>query len=208
MHQDHLRRLAGAVLFVCGVLIGMAARAAQPADLSHLQLKADEGVLVVSVDTDLPLKSMRFRRPDQAVGEQVAEQAPVGRSVRFLVLPAGQYRWAEVDLGGAHSIPLDRPASSHYEFTVAAGKVNYPGDFVVRAEGGAGADQAAASVSNGASLADVGYSLSLVDRYAMLLDALAPAQRDALGRLGLVYVGPGGDDFPFYEHAVTRGHTP
>ncbi|HEX7965500.1 MAG TPA: hypothetical protein VF651_07260 [Gammaproteobacteria bacterium] len=196
-------------MLACGMLFGVAARAAQPADLSHLQLQAAQGVLVVSVDTDMPLKSLRFRRLDQAADEQqVAEQAVAGRSVQFLVLPAGHYRWTEVDLGGANSIPLDRSASPRYEFTVQAGKVSYPGDFVVRAEGGRSADQAAASVTNGASLADVGYSLSLVDRYAMLLDALAPAQRDALGRLGLVYVGPGGDDFPFYEHAVTRGHTP
>lgn len=144
------------------------------------------GVLAIVINSDTWFEDLRLTRPHDAFAAIAASNVTKGRSVRFVELPAGEYEWARIDLntgGYMHEwIPLDAKKQDRYRFTVKAGVINYPGDFVV------GSD----------SRYWGRYYIQLIDRSAMFLTDLTPDQKRMLDKSNWSYTGPGLDDFPGY----------
>ena len=149
----------------------------------HGNVAAGNGILAVSVDTSTGFDFLRITRPDDTFAAIIARHIQSGRSLRFVEVPAGEYRWARVDIVDVrylHTyVELDRDKERRYTFTVKPGVINYPGDFVVE---------------NDLDNLDR-YHMQLVDRSALLLKAMTADQLQMAGRVGLQYVGPGSDDF-------------
>lgn len=192
-----------------GMFLPSTVIAGQDADLHNARLKPNEGFLVVSVDTGVPFRSLRLRRPDEIFGDLVAQNQPVGRNVRMIVMPAGHYQWINVNLGTASwqrtYIWINTKQEEQYGFTLMAGKVNYPGDFVIQPIVSSGLYKTLMDVPNAFVFFRGRYYIYLIDRFAMLYDELSPVQEQILKKYGLVYVGPGTDPFPgFYSYLL--GH--
>lgn len=90
-----------------------------------------EGWLVVIVDNSASISSIRLDGPG-LLGDDVVKNLGSGRNLRVVRAKAGNYRWSMLTrVDGYLKIPRD----AQFEFTVAAGKLNYPGDFVAEAGG-------------------------------------------------------------------------
>jgi hypothetical protein len=168
-------------------------------------LAPGDGVLVVAVDTMVPFNDLRLTRPNDTFAAIAARDLPKGRSVRFIEVPAGDYQWAKVDLSSYgyenYYVALDRNDKQRFTFTVKAGIINYPGDFVLMV------DPNKLVWSQSFLYTAVGrYYIQLIDRNAMLLDDLTPDQASMIERLGLVYTGPGTDDFQRYYNSLLASH--
>ena len=167
-------------------------------------LAPGDGVLVVAVDTMVPFSDLRLIRTNDTFSAIAARTLPKGRSVRFIEVPAGDYEWAKVDLNTygdqQYYLPLDRNKKQRYTFTVKPGVINYPGDFVLMVD-----DSQVVwgdAYFYGYYGAIDSYYIRLIDRNAMLMDDLTPDQAMMVEHLGLVYTGPGTDDFETYYKAL------
>lgn len=132
---DHeLRRAAVALLLVCVSL----ACAPALARLHHVkpgkvpELEAGEGLLVVGVDTNMPISRVRVRKDDAVFGAGDMKDLPEGRSLRLYALPAGRYEWAQLKPFSYFTYDLRK--EPEFEFVVEAGKINYAGDLQFRAK--------------------------------------------------------------------------
>lgn len=107
-----------------------------------LEMAAGEGILIVQIDTDLPLASVDLR------SGRVATNLPSGQHLWLVRAKAGSDEWArfKVDVGGGstQSVSVGRADvrfDDEFEFDVEAGKVNYPGELIVRSAGWSGNTQ-------------------------------------------------------------------
>lgn len=116
-------------------------------------LADDEGYLVVAVDTDAFLVRLHLKRLDTMFGNERLNDINVGRSVRVLRLPAGEYRWSRIDAAptlrvgqitnvaaalsmfGRQRFNIDKLDASA-AFRVVPGKLNYAGDLHLRFRAG------------------------------------------------------------------------
>lgn len=200
MHKGIISTLSVAALFLSGCV-------ASVHDVKNYSgtLAPGDGVLIVAVDTMVPFSDLRLTRPKDTFAAIAASDLPRGRSVRFIELPAGNYQWAKVDLNSSgyaqYYVPLDRNKKQRYAFTVKPGVINYPGDFVLMV------DPNRLIWNQSYLYTAVGkYYIQLIDRNAMLLDDLTPDQASMIERLGLVYTGPGTDDFQSYYKSLLASH--
>lgn len=189
--------LAMAAVFL---LTGCVASVSAVKDYSG-KLAPGDGVLVVAVDTMLPFSDLRLIRPNDTFAAIAASNLQTGRSVRFIEVPAGEYQWAKIDLndnGYVHYyVALDQNKKERYTFTVKPGVINYPGDFVVTID-----ENRKVWVKAYLYQAINRYYIHQIDRTAMLLEDLSPDQATMVQRLGLVYTGPGNDDFLAYYNSL------
>lgn len=98
-----------------------------------LALKPNQGILVVHVDSDFPIRRLRFN-----AGVVAARDLSRGEYVALVVVPAGSYRWTtiEVPVGSTESYYRFRMRrDSDWRFKVEAGRINYPGQVIVRGSG-------------------------------------------------------------------------
>ncbi len=114
------------VLFV---LLGCAPL--QPIDSGRpVELSSEQGLLIVDIDTELPIRLLRMT---SASPLRDIEQ---GRHVWMVRLRAGDYRWRElrIDRSGIRGPPVryEIPRDEEYDFSVEAGKINYPGQLSIR----------------------------------------------------------------------------
>ncbi len=95
-------------------------------------LGPDEGLVVVAVDTPIPLESVHVRKDGgKMFGAGVLSRLPEGRSLRLYKAPAGRYEWNRIStLSGYYSVGDD----VEYDFEVKSGRINYAGDLVFRPE--------------------------------------------------------------------------
>ncbi len=126
------RRLAAALL---ALLLGM--------DIVHAvdtdkPLDDGEGWLAVLIDNDADLSSVRFDGPG-LFGDGLVKDLGDGRNVRVLRAKAGKYRWSMLNRPSQYinqaGMYFNVPRNAQFEFTVEAGKLNYPGNFIVRTTG-------------------------------------------------------------------------
>jgi hypothetical protein len=191
-----------ALLFL--VVLAPVAMGGQLDEALDAHLGSDQAILVISVDTEIPFKAIRIKRPDEVFGDLVAENTSAGKSLSMIVMPAGHYQWTEVLLGTADfergHIVLNGNKNQNYEFDVQAGKINYPGDFVIQTNFGNVLTEALSHLAlpTNPFLFHIRYYIQLRDRMAMLLETLTPEERKAFDRIGFVYIGPGNDAFPDY----------
>ena len=151
-----------------------------PIQSGYLPLPATEGLLVLHVDTDVPLAALVTTRGT------VAEGVPRGHHVWLVRAAAGSYRWREIQVATAagrfHRERLRGEDATRFE--VVAGHVNYPGALLVRA-GPGGAAAGALRVRS-------------VDRAAMAVRRLREDHPALLARYPLRYAGDTTD--AFLEH--------
>lgn len=97
-----------------------------------VELAEDEGLLVVQVDSEIAIESLWLDRV------RVSDGLPSGQHLWLIVLKAGDYRWKEIRFGADgrsnHRHVFDR--EDDYRMDVVAGHINYPGELVVRTQGG------------------------------------------------------------------------
>jgi hypothetical protein len=100
------------------------------------RLDADEGLLVVALDTDVHIDRGFVQRVGARSELVVMKEAEPGRNLRLLKLPAGRYHWHSLRIGNwqVHSTMLVWPLSGkpEYEFEVRPGVINYFGEIVFR----------------------------------------------------------------------------
>ncbi len=186
--SDHfLRRGATALLLACMVLLSMPLQAR----LHHVkpgkipELEAGEGLLVVGVDSNMPLSRVRVRKDKAAFGAGDMRDLPEGRSLRLYALPAGRYEWAQLKPFSFFSYELG--ADPEFEFVVEAGKINYAGDLQFRAR------------TFGSS------TFHVANRALGVIDWLKQEHPTVYANYPLAYTGYYPDPFPaFYREVVAK----
>jgi hypothetical protein len=105
-----------------------------------IELKADEGVLIIETESNELIRRLTDRSDDPATLIRI-DQIPKGRHRHLLVVPAGDYRWRSIELTGVQVRRRHYPYiwdldsdSDHWSFSVRAGVTNYPGLIYVRRE--------------------------------------------------------------------------
>ena len=128
------------LLLSLGLLAASAAEAGiyavEPGEVPQLQ--ADEGLLVIALDTEFPIETSFMHEDGALLPSRVLENAKVGRTSRLLRLPAGRYGWHSLRIGDwvHHGGSSTYTVSSDKElyFDVRPGVINYGGDLIVRAK--------------------------------------------------------------------------
>lgn len=98
-------------------------------------LQPEEGLLLVEADADTDLAWLQLVRIG---GEDfdVLQDARAGVTTRLVAVPAGRYAWRAVAPQGGKRYTFGNEEVE--AFDVAAGKITYPGDMVIRAKNGGG----------------------------------------------------------------------
>lgn len=125
------RRPRSAVVFVLAALLfallGMPVQAAD----TDKPLDEDEGWLLLVVDNATSAHALRLDGPS-VFGDRVRGLGQ-GRNVSLLRARAGKYRWSSVTAG---RLQWNLRRGTDREFSVEAGKINYPGNFLLESRGG------------------------------------------------------------------------
>ncbi len=100
----------------------------------HPDLRPDEGLLLVSFDTDTPVQSARFSKRGAALVSGVLAQLKQGRTTELYVVPAGQYQWGRINFVSSSywRTYFDLSDDAEYAFEVKPGRITYAGDLVFR----------------------------------------------------------------------------
>jgi hypothetical protein len=147
-----------------------------------VELAGDEGLLVVQIDTEVALERVSL---DRAV---VSGALPAGKHIWLVRLTTGRYRWNQVGFGsqaGVAQVYRFAPDDEDARFDVEGGKINYPGELVIRAH------PMARSARGGIHVRNRNHSALAVRK----LLRLAP---DVLSAFPLRYAGSTGDGFLDY----------
>ncbi len=91
-------------------------------------LGSDTGIVVLVVDTDTPLRNLKFTQVEAFYTFKL-DFADRGRSVHVFKVPAARYLLSEFDSGNDDLTP---DAGGELCVNVIAGQMNYPGHFVYR----------------------------------------------------------------------------
>jgi dipeptidyl aminopeptidase/acylaminoacyl peptidase len=151
-------------------------------------LGPDEGFLVAAVDSPWALSTVRLTQVGHAFGAVAIPGIPEGGGTMLLVLPAGRYRWQQVEPGGNYYYQAPKK-SPEYEFEVRAGRINYVGDFVFRPLG-------------------MRADMHMANRGLRALDWLRKYHPKVLAANRFEYVGNFPDPFPaFYQTARAASAT-
>lgn len=115
------------LLLLCLFMVALPVRAFDEVEPDALpDLAADEGLLIVSVDSRQTLYGLRLGREGRLLGSTFLRRLPEGRSHRVFRLKGGEYQWMEVQPFGGWRFRLRDDAE--FRFKVEPGAINYPGD--------------------------------------------------------------------------------
>lgn len=169
----------------------LALRKIEPGDA--LRLDPDEGLVVISFETEIGVKSVRIERVGRSAAAPLLKDLPVGRTVALYAAKAGRYRWVRVAYAQTalwdlyYSVRNDK----EFEFDVVAGKLNYAGDGVF------GSDD------------NRNLYLHMANRSLRVIDWLKATHPQVIAQYPLTYNGHFPDPFPaFYEEALAKGRLP
>lgn len=150
------------------------------------------GILVVTVDSTVAIPVLRLKRATDTFAAVAGRGLPAGRSMHFVLLPAGRYTWAQAEIPCNHLVTkfsapcyyldFEQNDTTRYTFDVKAGTVNYPGDLEIAYYWG--------------------YRTELIDRTAMAIRDLDASHGDTVHRFGFAYTGPGDDSFYNYYESL------
>ncbi len=94
-----------------------------------------EGLLIIQIDTDVPLEQVLFTRGT------VASALPKGKHLWIIRAPVGLYEWQRIDLGSQAGVAeshftrdVELSNENEFEFEVLSGTINYPGELIVRTD--------------------------------------------------------------------------
>lgn len=151
---------------------------------SDPKLDADEGLLLVAIDTNIPLTAVHIRKDGKMLTAGVLANLPAGRTLRLYSAPAGKYRWSEIAMFSRFRFRFSNIPD--YEFDVKPGRITYVGDLVFRPTGYFGAD------------------VHLANRGLTALDWLEADYPAVFARYKFEYIGHYPDPFPdFYRELRT-----
>lgn len=156
-------------------------------------LGADEGLLVIHVETNVPIESI------EASGLRTRSRLSIGTHLWIVRAGAGQYRWDQImippSVGYSGVLDLsnfrvrrkvkDWVWDDEFAFDVEAGKINYPGQLIVLSE------EHARSVGRG-------YSVRNRNHSAMAIRTLLETHGELIQSLPVRYSGSGDDAFLDY----------
>ena len=120
------------LLFPVSILVGVlscAAPAVVPIDASGpIELAPNKALLIIHIDTDIALGNLLLNH------RSVAQSLNKGRHVWMVRVPEGSYRWKRIEIGNQPRNRLKYLLESDEElsFEVEAGKINYPGELMIR----------------------------------------------------------------------------
>ena len=182
-----MARPARLLLVVTGLLATSCAPAFRPLGPSPA-LREHEGLLVLHVDTDVPLAAIESSRGTAATNVARGHHAWIVRA------SAGRDRWTAIRLGSrAGHAQRHRLEGEEFGFDVRAGSINYPGALVVR--------------SNPVARSAPGHvRVRSLDRAAMALRMLLEDHAGLLASRPLRHAGAGRDGF--LEHYARERGTP
>lgn len=176
-----------AVLMLLLCLMAMDANALRKVDPGEQPtLDPDEGLLVISVDSDSVVSSMRFDKVGSLWTGGTLRSIEEGRTTHMYVVPAGRYHWTRITLLSTWSwvSSIDLSDDDEYSFEVKPAQITYAGDLVYRSTGFLSA------------------SLRLSNRALPVIDWLQKEHPALYTRLPFVYSGYYPDPFPaFYREA-------
>jgi len=152
-------------------------------------LAPGEGLVLMAVDSSEELPRVALNKDGQVFGAGVMTQIKPGLSYRLYVAPVGDYAWKKVTtLSNAwYSCSYNLEDSDEYRFHVEAGRINYPGDLLVR--------------PSSPWRAEIG----MLNRSLAAMDWLQ-AQHPRLQSAPLAYVGHYPDPFPAFYRQVQATH--
>lgn len=139
VHPRHLaalgiwmRRVGLAVtLFACAAAWAGGIQAVAPGELPELE--ADEGFLLVVVDSLIRLDEVTLRREGALLDSSVLTKTPRGRNLQLLRAPAGTYVWDSVRTPSGMVHKLDR--DPEFRIEVRPAQIAYAGDLWFRPVG-------------------------------------------------------------------------
>jgi pimeloyl-ACP methyl ester carboxylesterase len=116
------------LLMLC-TLDALAMRRIDPGD--DPKLAADEGLVVLSVDTSAAVNTVHVARVGGGTAT-VLNYLAVGRNPRLFAAKAGEYEWSQMKLTTYRRYSRFSIGKPEFRFTVEPGKIVYPGDLVLR----------------------------------------------------------------------------
>lgn len=115
-----------ACVFAMAAQAGM--RRVDPGEIPVLQ--PDEGLVVVAVDSDIFIRSLRVLKERKAFGAGVMKDIRAGRSFQLYVADAGLYQWNELRM--IYNLKYELDDEPEFKFKVEPGKITYAGDLLFR----------------------------------------------------------------------------
>ena len=164
-----------------------------------LPLEPEQGILVVEVEASETVLRLLIEPASRLSGSVSLTNLAAGRRAKLLVLPAGTYRWTEIDLQGYITVNdrtypmtwVTDDDDAHWQFEVRPGVVNYPGLLVLSRVG------------------PRGLRMYTLNRSAQLVQTLREAGSGLLTERPIVYSGRGRDDFlEFYAAQIREEGSP
>jgi hypothetical protein len=171
-------------LFPALILVGVlgCAPLVVPIDASApIELAPSEALLIIHIDTEIALERLWLNsRP-------FAQSLGKGRFAWMVRVRSGSYRWQRIELGSQTRNRLKYQLGSDEElsFEVQAGKINYPGELVIRSGPEALWGNQTLIVRNR-------------NHSAMMVREMRDSYDSILRSLPLHYAGPSGDGFLEY----------
>lgn len=181
-----LKFTARAACFLFLMLVASIAQArdflVKPGELPDL--RQGEGLVLVSIDSDLAVQSLTVRGANRVFAGGRLTGIGKGHTAGLYVMPAGKYRWDRLRLGWLEWSLRD---SDEFQLEVKAGKLVYAGDLVFRD----------------------GNRFHVANRGLRALDWLEAQHPELLARHGMDYVGHYPDAFPgFYREQMEAAGNP
>jgi len=135
--REKLRVMMASLLLVSFVASGCMTIGLDPIDPAlPIDLDEGEGLLVIQLDSDLPIKKMYM---DMAV---MIRPLAKGKHIWITKIPQGWYSWRSVEIDGkggpAGRYELKRSSYSRpdeLDFLVKAGAINFAGELIIRSAG-------------------------------------------------------------------------
>ncbi len=172
--------MKGSPLAVLALLTTLGCVSVRPVERGTVpELSPGEGILVVDVETAVPIKQIDVSRV--TVGSDLAK----GEHFYLVVMSAGRHRWTDIVIpAGEGDVPF-RMAYGHdaWGFRIEAGRINYP-------------DQLRFGGRTRAKSVDI--SVRRLNRSALALRKLRSEFPEVLERYPPVYAGPTRDDYLEY----------
>lgn len=107
-----------------------------------IELREGQGILVVETESNDRIHRLTIESTDGRGGRFELRGIGTDRRLGLLVIPAGDYRWSQIELPGVDYRGRHYPyvwalgeEEGHWRFSVRPGAINYPGLLVLNRQG-------------------------------------------------------------------------
>lgn len=183
---------SGILLFPVLILVGVlgCAPLVVPIDVSApIELAPSEALLIIHIDTEVALERLWLN------SHPLAHPIGKGRHAWIVRVREGSYRWRKIEIGSnlRNRSIYELRSDEELSFNVKAGRINYPGELVIRSSPGARWGNKSLIVRNR-------------NHSAMAIRQMRDSYDSILRSLPLHYAGSSGDGFLEY-YTRKRGRT-